>query len=61
MIEEFWREYVSEGYREERQQAFMTLTQGSMTVKEYVDHFGDLYQYVSELFPTEALKIAQFK
>ena len=61
LVDEFRREYVSEGYRGERQQTFMTLVQGNMTVEEYVDKFDELYQYSSELFSTEELKIARFK
>ena len=32
-----------------------------MTVEEYVNRFDDLYQYISDLFPTKVLKIARFK
>ena len=58
---EFCREYLTDAFKAERQNEFIALKQGSMTVREYVDRFEDLYKYASDIFPTEAQKCYRFK
>ena len=58
---EFHKEYITDGYKRNKQQAFLSLEQGNMTVKEYVGQFDKLYRYVRNLFPTDELKIERFK
>ncbi|XP_050238154.1 uncharacterized protein LOC126687641 [Mercurialis annua] len=58
---EFRREYLTEAYNAERQNEFIALKQGSMTVREYIDRFEELYKFASEIFPTEAKKCYRFK
>ena len=41
--EEFGREYLTETFQKQRKTAFMNLTQGSMSVREYTDKFKELY------------------
>ena len=40
---------------------FIDLMQGSMTVREYVDKFEDLYKYAKDIYPTEERKSEKFK
>ncbi|XP_055959742.1 uncharacterized protein LOC130014822 [Mercurialis annua] len=58
---EFRREYLTNAYNAERQNEFIALKQGSMTVREYIDKFEELYKFASEIFPTEAQKCYRFK
>ena len=51
---EFCKEYLSDAFKAERQNEFIALKHGSMTVQEYVDRFEDLYKYTSDIFLTEA-------
>ena len=36
---------------------FINLVQGSMTVREFVDKFEDLYKYTRDIYPTEEKEI----
>ena len=58
---EFYREYLTDAFKAERQNEFIALKHRSMTVREYVDRFEDLYKYASDIFPTEAQKCYRFK
>ena len=58
---EFCGEYLTDIFKAERQNEFIALKQGSMSVREYVDRFEDLYKYASNIFPTEAQKYYRFK
>ncbi|XP_025014399.1 uncharacterized protein LOC112536061 [Ricinus communis] len=58
---EFCREYLTNAFKVERQNEFVTLKQGSMTMREHVDRFEDLYKYASDIFPTETQKCYRFK
>ncbi|XP_050233185.1 uncharacterized protein LOC126681675 [Mercurialis annua] len=42
---EFRREYLTEPYNAERQNEFIALKQGSMTMWEYIDKFEELYKF----------------
>ena len=59
--EEFGREYLTETFQKQRKAAFMNLTQGSMSVRDYADKFEDLYLYAKEMYPTEEVKIDKFR
>ena len=41
--EEFGREYLTETFQKQRKAAFVNLTQGSMTVRDYMNKFEELY------------------
>ena len=58
--EEFQREYLTENFRKEKLALFISLKQGSMTVREYVDKFEDLYKYARDIYPTDARKGEKF-
>ena len=58
---EFCREYLTDAFKAERQNEFIALKQGSMSMREYVDRFEDLYKYTSNIFSTEAQKCYIFK
>ncbi|XP_055960122.1 uncharacterized protein LOC130014968 [Mercurialis annua] len=58
---EFRKEYLTKAYSSERHNEFIALKQGSMTVREYIDRFEELYKFSSEIFPTEAPKCYKFK
>ena len=59
--EEFQREYLTENFRKEKLALFISLKQGSMTVREYVDKFEDLYKYARDIYPTDARKGEKFR
>ena len=58
---EFCKEYLADAFKVERQNEFIALKQGAMTVQEYMDKFEDLYKYASDIFPTEPQKCYRFK
>ena len=58
--EEFNKEYLTENYRKEKLASFISLIQGSMTVREYVDKFEDLYKFAKDIYPTEEKKGEKF-
>ena len=58
---EFCKEYLTETYRNNKQDAFIHLIQGSSTVREYVDKFEELYKFATDIFPTEEQKCRRFK
>ena len=39
---------------------FINLVQGSMTVREYVDKFEDLYKYIKDIYLIEKRKSEKF-
>ena len=59
--EEFGREYLTETFQKQRRAAFVNLTQGSMSVRDYMDKFEELYQYAKEMYPTEEARIDKFR
>ncbi|KAG8639093.1 uncharacterized protein LOC122721184 [Manihot esculenta] len=60
-IHEFRQEYLSESYRKGKQDAFFRLFQGSLSIREYVDKFEDLYCFVSDILPSEEAKCDRFR
>ena len=50
----FCKECLTDAFKAERQNEFIALKQGSITEREYVDRFEDLYKYAYDIFPTEA-------
>ncbi|KAG8651668.1 hypothetical protein MANES_06G011625v8 [Manihot esculenta] len=60
-IYEFRQEYFSESYRKGKQDAFFRLFQGSLSIREYVDKFEDLYCFVSDILPSEKAKCDRFR
>ena len=50
-----------ETFQKQRKAAFMNLTQGSMSVRDYADKYEELYQYAKEMYPTEEVKIDKFR
>ena len=58
---EFNREYLTETFQKQRKAAFVSLTQGSMSVRDYGDKFEELYLYAKEMYPTEEVKIDKFR
>ncbi|XP_043805308.1 uncharacterized protein LOC110608243 [Manihot esculenta] len=60
-IYEFRQEYLSESYRKGKQDAFFRLFQGSLSIREYVDKFEDLYCFVSDILPSEEVKCNRFR
>ncbi|KAF2290224.1 hypothetical protein GH714_004196 [Hevea brasiliensis] len=54
---EFNQEYLIESYRKGKQDAFFRLFQGSLSVREYVDRFEDLYGFVSESYLLKKLNV----
>ena len=58
--EEFNKEYLTENYRKEKLASFISLIQGSMIVREYVDKFKDLCKYAKDIYPTEEKKGEKF-
>ena len=59
--EEFSREYLTETFQKQRKAAFVNLTQGSMSVRDYADEFEELYHYAKDMYPTEEAKIDKFR
>ena len=60
-ITEFHKEYLTANYKKSKQEAFFKLTQGSMSINEYVDKFEDLYRFVSKSIPLEEIKCDRFR
>ncbi|XP_043815352.1 uncharacterized protein LOC122724452 [Manihot esculenta] len=61
-IHEFCQEYLSESYRKGKHDAFFRLFQGSLSIREYVDKFEDLYYcFVSDILPSEEAKCDRFR
>ena len=58
---EFHKEYLTSSYKKSKQEAFFSLTQGSLSVKEYADRFEDLYHFISEIIPSEEIKCDKFR
>ncbi|KAF2297154.1 hypothetical protein GH714_018386 [Hevea brasiliensis] len=53
---EFRQEYLIKSYRKGKQDAFFRLFEGSLSVREYVDQFEDLYGFVLDILPSEEAK-----
>ncbi|KAG8635772.1 hypothetical protein MANES_16G063550v8 [Manihot esculenta] len=54
-------EYLSGSYRKGKWDAFFRLFQGSLSIREYVDKFEDLYCFVSDILPSEEAKCDRFR
>ncbi|KAF2285802.1 hypothetical protein GH714_007890 [Hevea brasiliensis] len=52
---------LQESYRKRKQDAFFRLFQGSLSTREYVDWFEDLYGFVSDILPSEEAKCDRFR
>ena len=50
-----------ETFQKQRKAAFVNLTQGSMSIRDYADKFEELYQYNKEMYPTEEAKVDKFR
>ncbi|KAG8637945.1 hypothetical protein MANES_15G176252v8 [Manihot esculenta] len=53
--------YLSESYRKGKQDAFFKLFQGSLSIREYIDKFEDLYCFVSVILSSEEAKCDRFR
>ncbi|KAF2292185.1 hypothetical protein GH714_015118 [Hevea brasiliensis] len=58
---EFCQEYLIESYRKGKQDAFFRLFQGSLSVREYVDRFKDIYGFVLNILPSKEAKCDRFR
>ncbi|KAF2297131.1 hypothetical protein GH714_017826 [Hevea brasiliensis] len=58
---EFCQEYLIKSYRKGKQDAFFRLFKGSLSVREYVDQFEDLYGFVLDILPSEEAKCDRFR
>ena len=57
----FHKEYQTGSYKKSKQEAFFSFTQGSQSVKEYVNRFEDLYRFISEIIPLEEIKCNEIR
>ena len=39
----------------------MNLTQGLLSIRDYIDKFEELYHYTKDMYPTEEAKIDKFR
>ncbi|KAJ9166927.1 hypothetical protein P3X46_021616 [Hevea brasiliensis] len=58
---EFRQEYLIKSYRKGKQDAFFRLFKSSLSVREYVDQFEDLYGFVLDILPSEEAKCDRFR
>jgi len=58
---EFKNQYYSHQHQKIKEQEFLALTQGDMTVLEYKRRFQDLYMFASVYLPTEQHRIERLR
>ncbi|XP_058082344.1 uncharacterized protein LOC131230436 [Magnolia sinica] len=56
----FNEKYLPQTYRHERENEFLRLQQGGMTVAPYENRFTELSRYASEMIANEAIKMRRF-
>ncbi|XP_058092393.1 uncharacterized protein LOC131238815 [Magnolia sinica] len=56
----FNEKYLPQTYQHERENEFLCLQQGDMTVAQYENRFTELSCYASEMIASEAIKIRRF-
>ncbi|XP_058106969.1 uncharacterized protein LOC131250704 [Magnolia sinica] len=52
--------YLPQTYQHERENEFLRLQQGGMSVAQYENHFTELSRYASEMIASEAIKMRRF-
>ncbi|KAG8651807.1 hypothetical protein MANES_06G025101v8 [Manihot esculenta] len=60
-VYEFRQEYLSESFRKGKYDAFFRLFQGSLSLREYIDKFEDVYCFVSDMLLYEEAKCDRFR
>ncbi|XP_058111118.1 uncharacterized protein LOC131254129 [Magnolia sinica] len=56
----FNEKYIPQSYQHERDNEFLRLQQGRMSVAQYENHFTELSRYASEMIANEAIKMRRF-
>ncbi|XP_058106966.1 uncharacterized protein LOC131250702 [Magnolia sinica] len=56
----FNEKYLPQTYQHERENEFLRLQQGGMTVAQYENRFTELSRYASEMIASEAIQMRQF-
>ncbi|XP_058087534.1 uncharacterized protein LOC131234621 [Magnolia sinica] len=57
----FNEKYIPQSYQHERENEFLRLQQGGMSVAQYENHFTELSRYASEMITNEAIKMRRFR
>ncbi|XP_058113305.1 uncharacterized protein LOC131256415 [Magnolia sinica] len=56
----FNEKYIPQLYQHKRENEFLCLQQGGMSVAQYENHFTELSRYASEMIANEAIKMRRF-